>query len=97
MNRAPPTCTVRGTQLADLQYFLWKHTTELQYIFAEGGGCTPGPRVPLCVTELCYSCGGVVYYDANDGIAPKTLAEIDAAPNSEIEALDRFRDKRPTY
>ena len=97
MNQVPATYTVKGVQLADLQYFLWRHTTILRQMIMQNGKCTPGPRYPLPVDDLCYSYRGAVYFGTNGSKAHKTLAEIDADTNSEITALDEFCDKRPTY
>ena len=97
MKQAPATYRVKGVQLADLQYFRWRHTTILRQMIMRNGKCIPGPRQTLPVDDLCYSYRGAVYYGTNGSKAPKTLAEIDADTNSEIVALDGFCDKRPTY
>jgi len=96
MSEAATYC-VKGVQLADLQYFRWRHTSILQQMIMQNGSCVPGPRRSLPVDEFCYSYRGVVYFGTNGGKASKTLAEIDADPQSEIVALDQFCGKRPTY
>ena len=91
------TYRVKGVELADLQYFHWTHTSMVCPAHVQNGRVVYGEPEPKRDRDFCFSSKGTVYYGTNGGKASKTLAEIDADPNSEIVALDQFCDKRPTY
>ncbi len=103
MQKAPAEVYhIKGQEIRELQYFNWTYEETLRNVIVEGKDVSYGPAYKSIVKDGAFISHGIVYFGTNGAKAtcngkPITVMDIDNDPLSQIEPLDSFNPRKPSY